>query len=289
MATVEKRLKKNAEGDFYVDSSCINSGACRNIAPELFAEHGGRSYVARQPANEAERARALMAQTACPARSIGGPPGGDAGASDAFPEKIDGDVFYNGYNSPLSFGANSYLVLRKNGNILVDAPRFDPALVKKLEAMGGAKYMFLTHRDDVGEHQKFAEHFKLRRIMGSADYRRGLGDIEILIDGAAPTDVEEDMKVIPVPGHTKGSICLLHKNFLFTGDHLAQNQNRTHPTAFNNHCWYSWEEQTASMRRLAEFDFEWILPGHGGRAHYPLAEMRKKMAECVAWMESVKG
>jgi glyoxylase-like metal-dependent hydrolase (beta-lactamase superfamily II)/ferredoxin len=289
MANINKWLKNNVEGDFFVDSTCINSSACRNIAPEIFAEHAGRSYVKRQPDSEKGLARGLMAISACPSRSIGRTNGGNEGVtSDAFPEKIDGEVYYCGFNSPLSFGASSYFVARKAGNLLVDSPSFDPLLVKKLEGMGGVAFMFLTHRDDVGEHEKFASHFKCRRIIHSADWRRGLGEIEIMIDGTDPIDLENDIKIIPVPGHTKGSACLLYKNYLFTGDHLAKNENRSHPTAFNNHCWYSWSEQTESMKRLAEYDFEWILPGHSGRAHYPLDEMKKKMAECVAWMVSVK-
>ena len=35
------------------------------------------------------------------------------------------------------------------------------------------------------------------------------------------------------------------------------------------------------------YRFEWILPGHGRRAHYPPAVMRDKVAECVEWMRRV--
>jgi glyoxylase-like metal-dependent hydrolase (beta-lactamase superfamily II) len=49
-------------------------------------------------------------------------------------------------------------------------------------------------------------------------------------------------------------------------------------------CWHSWKEQTASMRRLLEETFEWVLPGHGGRVCLPHDEMRRKVAELVERM-----
>ncbi len=289
MADRSRSLKANKAGVFFVDATCINSGACRAVAPAIFAESNGQSFVQHQPVNDEERVLALMASLACPAGSIG-PSGEEAGspAHNLFPQKIADHVYYNGYNSPLSFGASSYLIQRPDGNMLIDAPRFELELVKRLEQMGGVKFMLLTHKDDVGEHERFAAHFECKRIMHRSDLHHGLNAIEMAIEGVEPVRLADDLLVIPVPGHTKGSICLLHGRFLFTGDHLAQNQNRTHPTAFSNHCWYSWKEQTASMKRLAAYDFEWILPGHGGRAYYPLREMKQKMAECIAWMENVK-
>jgi glyoxylase-like metal-dependent hydrolase (beta-lactamase superfamily II) len=32
------------------------------------------------------------------------------------------------------------------GNVLVDSPRFNPALAKRIEELGGVKYIFLTHK-----------------------------------------------------------------------------------------------------------------------------------------------
>ena len=46
-----------------------------------------------------------------------------------------------------------------------------------------------------------------------------------------------------------------------------------------------WSVQVASMRRLQAYDFEWVLPGHGRRCRFPKDEMRRRMAQCVEWME----
>lgn len=33
-------------------------------------------------------------------------------------------------------------------------------------------------------------------------------------------------------------------------------------------------EQDTSMRRLKDYQFEWVLPGHGQRVRLPVAEIR---------------
>ena len=72
---------------------------------------------------------------------------------------------------------------------------------------------------------------------------------------------------------------------LFTGDHLAWSPGRQTLTAFRDVCWYSWPDQTRSMRRLLEYSFEWVLPGHGRIHHAPAARMRSELETCVQWME----
>ncbi len=41
----------------------------------------------------------------------------------------------------------------QTGNILVDSPRFNPILAKRIEELGGVRHIFLTHKDDVGDHE----------------------------------------------------------------------------------------------------------------------------------------
>ena len=51
--------------------------------------------------------------------------------------------------------------------------------------------------------------------------------------------------------------------------------------ASEGYCWYSWPRQIESMARLAEYRFEWVLPGHGQRVYLPSAEMHTKMRQLV--------
>ena len=179
MANVALRLPENAPGDFYVDSTCIDCDACRQIAPETFTEDGDTSIVYHQPANDEEIKRALMALVACPTASIGTVEHHDAHLGiDAFPSLIAENVYFCGFNAESSFGAWSYLITRsqsEGGNVLVDSPRFATQLVKRLEAMGGVRKMFLTHKDDVADHERFAERFNCNRIMHAYDGAARLG------------------------------------------------------------------------------------------------------------------
>jgi glyoxylase-like metal-dependent hydrolase (beta-lactamase superfamily II)/ferredoxin len=289
MASVALRLPENVPGDFFVDSTCIDCDACRQIAPETFAEEADASIVYHQPANQQETKRALMALVACPTASIGTVEHHDAHIGiDAFPELIAENVYYCGFNSESSFGAWSYLIVRpenEGGNVLIDSPRFATQLVKKIEATGGVRTMFLTHKDDVADHGRFAEKFNCQRVMHADDGARRLG-IEQVIQGDDAFQLDRDLIAIPVPGHTRGHVVLLYRNkFLFTGDHLAWSPNRNSLIAFRSACWYSWEEQTRSMEKLLDYDFEWVLPGHGRIRRDSREGMRTHLERCIDWMK----
>jgi glyoxylase-like metal-dependent hydrolase (beta-lactamase superfamily II)/ferredoxin len=285
MADPRRRLSTNAAGDFFVDESCIDCDACRWIAAATFDEADGRSRVHRQPATSEEVRRAELALIACPTASIGVTQHHDlAAAARAFPVPVDADVLHCGFHAESSFGAASWLITRPDGNVLVDSPRFVPTLVKRLEELGGVKRMFLTHRDDVADHAKFAEHFGCERILHEADQDDDTRAVERVIEGVEPVALADDLLVIPTPGHTAGSACLLHREtHLFGGDHVAYSPERGHPYGFRSACWYSWPELVKSMERLAKFRFEWILPGHGRPCHFAQDEMAKQMARCVEW------
>ena len=289
MANVALRLPENVAGDFFVDSTCIDCDACRQIAPEIFAEDDEYSIVYQQPQSAQEAKRALMALVACPTGSIGTVEHHDAHIGiNAYPSLIAENVYFCGFTAESSFGAWSYLIVRPEkdgGNMLIDSPRFATQLVKKIQDLGGVRTMFLTHRDDVADHDRFAKRFRCQRVMHNDDGATRLG-IENVIRGEAPFAVDNELLAIPVPGHTRGHTVLLYKNkFLFTGDHLAWSPNRNTLIAFRSACWYSWEAQIRSMEKLLNYDFEWVLPGHG-RIHRDTAEnMRGHLRGCIGWMK----
>jgi ferredoxin len=66
MANPKKRVPENVPGDFFVDSTCIDCDACRQIAPAVFGEAAETSFVKAQPVASADRRRALQALLACP-------------------------------------------------------------------------------------------------------------------------------------------------------------------------------------------------------------------------------
>ena len=294
MARSSDRRPENVPGALYVDSTCIDCDTCRWMAPETFDRAGGMSRVHAQPDDPEALARALEALVACPTASIGSedPAHKPAlrAARDAFPVPVDGPVLHCGWHSEKSFGAASYLYLRppeRGGNVLVDSPRFSAPLVRRLEALGGVATMFLTHIDDVADHARFAEHFGARRVLHARDAGEATRDVELLLEGQDPIALDDDLLALPVPGHTAGSTCLLAEGtYLFTGDHLAWSARLGHLYAFRSACWYDWDGLVRSMERLVEQRFEWVLPGHGRRAHVAPEAFDAEVARLMAWLRS---
>jgi glyoxylase-like metal-dependent hydrolase (beta-lactamase superfamily II) len=170
------------------------------------------------------------------------------------PRLIADGVYFCGFASPKSYRARNCLIVRPGGNWMTDAPRFAPELAEGIEKLGGLSRIFLTHRDDLADADLYAKPFGAQRI-------------------------------IRVPGHTRGHCVLLDKDkFLFTGDHLEGDQATGRLDAFRDFCWYDWAEQTNSMTRLQVFQFEWVLPGHGGQIHLPSEKMQEALAALIERM-----
>lgn len=284
MARTALRIAENVAGDFFVDSTCIDCDACRQIAPSVFHDIGSQSAVHHQPETAEELIGAQRALISCPTASIG-----DAGKHDmkaavaSLPEWIDADVYRCGYTSESSFGAVSWYI--RDAKLLVDSPRFAAPLVKNLEAFGGVRRMLLTHQDDVADHQKFHERFGCERVLHRDDIRTRTAMIERQPTGPDPVALDDDLIMIPTPGHTKGhAVYLYRETFLFTGDHLAWDPDEETLYAFHGACWYSWSEQIKSMKRLLDYRFEWVLPGHGRPVHLSADEMRANLERCIGWM-----
>ena len=103
MANHQKRVPENVPGDFFVDSTCIDCDACRQIAPKVFGQAVQTSFVHSQPSNADDRRSALHALLSCPTGSIG-----SLGSDDVksvmpdFPLPIEPPVYFCGYTSPKS-------------------------------------------------------------------------------------------------------------------------------------------------------------------------------------------
>ena len=282
MADPRERLPENVPGRFFVDSTCIDCDTCRQIAPATFGKTGDFSFVQLQPRDDVETRAALRALVACPTGSIGA--AGKEGVAEAvgdFPWRLADGVSYCGFNSRKSFGGNSYFVEHPEGNWLVDSPRFVEHLARRFAERGGVRYIFLTHRDDVADAEKYAERFGAVRIIHRWE-RHAQPGAEWVIDGVEAVPLAPGFLAIPTPGHTRGHCALLNwDEVLFSGDHIWWSRARGRLNASRDVCWHSWREQVASVKLLANYSFEWVLPGHGERVYFPRAEMEREVAKLV--------
>jgi glyoxylase-like metal-dependent hydrolase (beta-lactamase superfamily II) len=283
MADPARRHPANADGAWFVDTSCIDCDVSRQCAPWMFGEADDQAIVVRQPATPDEERDAMRALLACPTASIG-VAGEKPDAEGLFPERLDDGVFYCGYTARDSFGANAYFVERPDGNMLVDSPRFVPPLVRAFEEKGGLARILLTHQDDVADADRFAERFGARVFIHEDD-RRAAPFASDLIRGTGPVQLAPGLLALPAPGHTKGSVLyLLDERYLFSGDSLYWSRTRGRLSAFRDACWYSWKEQARSLARLRAQRFSWVLPGHGNRCQGEPDELQRQLEELVALM-----
>lgn len=286
MASRTRAASENVPGSFFVDDTCIDCDTCRQVAPLTFVDAGGHSAVQVQPEDPAELRAAARALLCCPTNSIGSAhPAVVKLAQGDLPEAITDGVWYCGWTSRDSFGASSYLVRAADGGLwMVDAPRWAPALVTAIEHLGGLAGIFLTHRDDVADAPQYGERFRAPLVIHERDADAAPSTAR-LITGDEPQALAPGLTIIPVPGHTAGSQVLLSdRGVLFSGDHVWWSRRLGTLNASREVCWHSWEEQTASMRRLRELTFDRLLPGHGQRAYLPADQMRTALDGLISRM-----
>mmetsp|Transcript_26357 Transcript_26357/g.82061 ORF Transcript_26357/g.82061 Transcript_26357/m.82061 type:complete len:392 (-) Transcript_26357:127-1302(-) len=293
------RRPQNAPGLLYVDERCINCQTCRWMAPETFTLEEGKSAVTKQPDTPAALAEALMAAPACPtgsirvdkARAKESPLDVDqAAARDAFPAEVSHDVYHLGFHSPKSFGATSWLVRQGDLNIVVDAPRYNSKLGAAVERLcGGAPdLMLLTHMDDVADHNEWKARWpSMTRVMHAADIHGpdhwphvDMRSVELQI--SADATLAPGVEAISTPGHSRGSLCFLVGDNLFTGDHLAYVAHLGRLDGFPRTGW-DLQLQSDSMRKLKAYEWSTLYPGHGRwKAFAERAQRDAAIDECAA-------
>lgn len=291
MADRNKRLDSNVVGNFYVDATCINCDTCRQLAPGTFEEIGEFSSVFYQPESDEHVHQAYQALLACPVGSIGAEQSDKArlqAAMASFPFHLEDGVSYCGFNSEKSFGANSFFIEHPDGNWLIDSPRYIKHLVDAFERRGGLAHIFLTHKDDVADADKYATHFGAKRIIHRED-ADAVPHAEWMIDGIETVRVGSQFQILPVPGHTAGSMALLYQEkFLFTGDHLWWNPQTKSLGAPSRLVWRK-RVLVDSIQKLLDYRFEWILAGHGDRVRLPVEEMRDQLRALLGCRNHVSG
>ncbi|CAK7326078.1 unnamed protein product [Dovyalis caffra] len=210
------RRPQNIEGEFFVDHTCIDCDTCRWMAPQVFTRIGEMSAVFKQPTSGQERLKALQALLSCPTSSIHTEkPAPDIHqAQKTFPTPIDQQripgVYHCGYHSEKSYGAASFLIVRPEGNIIIDSPRYTQRLAHNIDMLGEHVTCFLPMsmmKDDVADHRKWSEKLSCDRILHSGDVDNSTADVETKLQGDGPWNLGEDVQLIHTPGHTELKVC----------------------------------------------------------------------------------
>ena len=177
---------------------------------------------------------------------------------------------------------NCYLVVdeKTNCSALVDCTECSQ---KMLDFIGDTdlKYIFLTHGhfDHITGVKGVKEKYGSRVVISHEDApmlssaklslaafcggEQNIVEPDILVaDGDVVKLNDIEFKVISTPGHTKGGVCYLVGDYIFTGDTLfAPGYGRTDLPGG------SWSDLVRSLRRLLHLPGNLhVYPGHGGDA-----------------------
>lgn len=141
-------------------------------------------------------------------------------------KQVLADVWETHVESPFpGLTTHAYLLTRDMGNVLFyNTSR--QADIEQMLVLGGVRYQFLSHRDELGD--------SVLQIRKQFDAQLGghLNEQGEFAEVCTPDIVFfkrqkllENVEVIPTPGHTPGSCCFLvhsdhNRTYLFTGDTL---------------------------------------------------------------------
>lgn len=189
------------------------------------------------------------------------------------------------FTSDNAFGTNCYIVISEQNNaVLIDAPQADNDALEQLEKQGvKIKKILLTHGhcDHIESLAFLAEKYgaevyihkldepklhddflNLSEYFGSLysspiQHFKGAKTVE---DGDIITLDELEFKVIHTPGHTRGSVCYIVNDVMFSGDTLfKQSIGRTDMPDGDTNTLMS------SLKRLEKIEGDYLLlTGHGG-------------------------
>ncbi|MFC9857782.1 MULTISPECIES: MBL fold metallo-hydrolase [unclassified Streptomyces] len=289
-AATEAEEPSAGDGGWYVDTRCTNCDVARQLAPELIRETAGRSEMIRQPRNGAEARQLHAAVFACPVRSIRHSGRRLDDALDPFPLALDDAVHLCGHNSTRTAGANSYLLRRPSGTLMmIDTPRWSGTLAARYEELGSVTDVLLTHRDHAAHGRRYADRFGARLWIHEDDLDAA-PDADHVLRGTDPAEIGEGVTAHPLPGHTRGSVLYIaDERYCFSGDSLYWSRTTADLEVAESVTWYSIEELGASLARTADrLHFEWLLPGHGDRKRLPAREMARRMKQLTARVQTLR-
>jgi glyoxylase-like metal-dependent hydrolase (beta-lactamase superfamily II) len=160
------------------------------------------------------------------------------------------------FKNQKSFGeeVNIYLIETKDKLILIDIPNYSEGLRDYLKSFDKEIIGILTHGPSGSKDgAKWQKEFGVKFYMHIADKNNSWLDMtpDILFENIP--QLSEEIEIFHTPGHTKGCLCIYHKESksLFTGDSILYNNAK-----------FEIEADTKVMQKVLEYDFKNLLPLH---------------------------
>ncbi|MEH1819384.1 MAG: MBL fold metallo-hydrolase [Nostoc sp.] len=164
-----------------------------------------------------------------------------------------------------TLGGTSYLIVRNEGNILIDCPALEQTNQDFLHTYGGVRWLFLTHRGAIGKTAEFQQTFGCEVLIQEQE--------AYLLPGLTVTTFRQEFtldtatQVIWTPGHSPGSSCLYYSELggiLFSGRHLVPN-HQGEPVPLRTAKTFHWPRQIQSLQLLLKSftpeTLRYICPG----------------------------
>lgn len=164
-----------------------------------------------------------------------------------------------------TLGGTAYLIVEKEGNILLDCPAWDEKTSEFIRLLGGVRVLFISHRGGIGKAKEIQAAFNCDIIIQEQE--------AYLLPKLTVTTFQQKitlqpyMQVIWTPGHSPGSSCLYYHKYegiLFTGRHLLPNQQGL-PVPLRTSKTFHWRRQLKSIQLLRDYltaeNLQYICPG----------------------------
>ncbi|MDX2241294.1 MAG: MBL fold metallo-hydrolase [Leptolyngbyaceae cyanobacterium bins.302] len=163
-----------------------------------------------------------------------------------------------------TLGGTAYLIL-ENSNILIDCPLWDENTQAQLEAKGGIQWLFVTHRDSIGQAKAVQKAFNCPIVIQEQEayLLPGLN----LITFHHSCTLTPQTRALWTPGYSPGSACLYHSGFggvLFTGRHLLPTPQGSLAAIKTAKTFHSRRQHQSIQNLLDEFTpdtLQYICPG----------------------------
>lgn len=146
---------------------------------------------------------------------------GNSTASAKQPRSLLEDIFAFAPNRE-TLGGTSYLIVKNDGNILLDCPAWNENNQQFLHSRGGVRWLVISHRGGIGKQVARMQSALQCDILIQEQEAYLLPEVEVRTF-SQEFSIGTDCFLLWTPGYSPGSSCLYwqkHQGVLFSGRHL---------------------------------------------------------------------